>query len=283
MAILHAYSQEISNGMWQKLNRLDTHELEKARIQIINASQLVSAVPRSYYSSDNSNNLLKWNNESYCIESCDVDSKKSIKISLDIQQFVLSILSDDDHKEHLVLSGITYPMAFGWMKIKLDSFDLESDLFDDSTDYSLERILGPNEDLYVTNQQVFNELAIYYANAFLTLSQLKNDLGVDHDIYIDQDKLSLYLTVGSSETEYKVRFTPGDKNFLEPHFAMQVSANAPDNLKNSISPSGFWNNKDWTGMVLLASDFLTLDPEKERIKVYDFLKFNCDSIKGHNK
>lgn len=268
--------------MWQKLNRLDTYELEKARIQMINASQLVSSVPRSYSSSDKSNNLLKWNNESYCIESSEFDPAKSIKVSLDIQQFVLSILSDGDHKEHLVLSGITYPMAFGWMKIKLDSFDLEGDLFNDSTDYSLERILGPNEDLHVTNQQVFNEIAIYYTNAYLTLSQLKSDLGIENDIYIDHEQLSLYLSLKSNEAEYIIRFTPGDKNFPEPYFALQIPANTNNILKNSIPPSGFWNNKDWKGLILLASDFLTLDPEMEKLKVHDFLKFNCDIILGHS-
>jgi hypothetical protein len=269
--------------MWQKLNRLDSYELEKARVQLINAIQLVSAVPCSYAKTDASQALLKWNNESLCIESCDINAQNPLKISLDIQQLVLSIHGENNHIEHLVLSGITYPMAFGWMKIKLDSFEIDSDLFDDSNDYSLERILGPNEELNVTNQHVFNELSIYYANAHYLLTQIKDNLEIEFDIYAEPAKLSLCLPLKSDSEDYILRFTPGDKNFLEPYFAVQVPESGNDNLKNFIPPIGFWNNKDWTGMVLLTGDFLSLDPEKEREKVYDFFKTNYEKIIDHIK
>lgn len=264
--------------MWQKLNRIDSYELEKARVQLINAIQLVSAVPCSYAKNDSPQALLKWNHESFCIESCDINTQNPVKISLDIQRLVLSIHGENDHIEHLVLSGITYPMAFGWMKIKLDSFDIDSDLFDDSTEYSLERALGPNEELNVTNQHVFNELAIYYANAYHLLSELKKNIAIKTDIYIQPENLSLILPIIHDKNEYKIKFTPGDKNFLEPYYSMEFPENGAENLENLIPPSGFWNNKDWRGIILLTGDFLTLEPEEEKSKVYDFLIFNYEKI-----
>ena len=264
--------------MWQKLNRLDSYELEKARVQLINAIQLVSAVPRSYLKTDASRSLLNWNHENQCIESCDIKTQKTIKISLDIKQLVLSILGRNDHIEHLVLSGITYPMAFGWMKIKLDSFDFDSDLFDDSTEYPLERNLGPNEELNVTNQHVFNELAKYYANAYLLFSELKKVIGIKNNIHIQPDNLDLVLPIIDHSSEYKLKFTPGDRSFLEPYFSVEVPENSAAILENFMPSSGFWNNKDWKGMVLLAGDFLTLEPEDEKSKVYDFLVANYKKI-----
>ena len=107
--------------MWQKLNRIDTIELARARIQLQNAIQLVSAGPRSYLNSkDGNSGLLQWNQGKRLLESMPFGTDEKVSLALDIEQFVLSVYGKDDHIEHLVLSGITYPMAFGWLKVKLD-------------------------------------------------------------------------------------------------------------------------------------------------------------------
>lgn len=264
--------------MWQKLIRLDAFELEKARVQLLNALQLVSAVPCSYLDDKTPQAYLNWNNEDNCIECCEIEKLNPLKISLDIQQFVLSMIGANDHSEHLVLSGITYPMAFGWMKIKLDKFDLESDIYDDSTDYTLERILEADEELNVTNQQIFNDLVIHFKNAFSLFSELKESYNIHNSIYIDPSNLSMNLPLFADEKTSRMKFAPGDKNYLEPYFAIDITNEESSALKNTIPASGFWNNKDWSGMVLLTGDYLNLDPEVEKSKVRDFLNDNYKKI-----
>ena len=260
--------------MWQKLNRLDTIELEKARIQILNAVQLVSAVPRSYLPSKKGEHQdwLTWNSKSSAIESKQLKGTEPVKVSLDLEQFVLSVHGSNQHIEHLVLSGLTYPMAFGWMKIKLDSFNLDSDEFSDDTGYRLERVLGPDEEINVTNQQVFSSIAIYYSNASEVLAQLSSELNLNPVLNIMPSTLNLQASQVEKSHGFSIGFSPGDKSYPDPYFYIRID-DTNENLMNKISRSvGIWNTKDWHGLVFLASDFLTLEPEDEKNKVIDFFR-----------
>lgn len=266
--------------MWQKLNRLDTVELEKARIQIINAVQLVSAAPRCYIKSkkDNHRDWLTWDPEASAIESLEFGTKEKVIVSLDFEQFVLSIQGAKNHIEHLVLSGITYPMAFGWMKIKLDSFGLDGDVFTDNVAYSIERPIGPDEELHVSNQQVFSSLAIYYSNACNVLKLLAATLDINGDLFLLPANLNLLLKVEKNNNGLSFGFSPGDKSYPEPYFFIKFAETSDHILSQLSNTIGIWNTKDWNGFVFLASDFLTLEPEDEQNKVVDFFKNNLQIL-----
>jgi hypothetical protein len=69
-------------------------------------------------------------------------------------------------------------------------------------------------------------------------------------------------------------FAPGDKDYLEPYFFLQLQ-----NLNEKILPRlgktiGIWNTKNWYGLVFLTSEFMTLDPAEEKEKVIEFYKLN---------
>lgn len=266
--------------MWQKLNRIDTFELEKARIQLVNAVQLVSAAPRCYSKSRGQleKDWLIWNPNNASMESVVFGSKEKVKLSLDIDQFVLSIFGSKSHIEHLVLSGITYPMAFGWLKIKLESFSLDPDLYDDCTSYSIERALNTDEELNVTNQHVYSDLVMYYSNAYQVLLQLADDMKLHGKIRINPKTLNLELGPNGKSDNFCFGFSPGDKSFPEPYFYILIE-NVNDEILHQVPRTiGIWNSKDWTGLVLLASDFLTLNPEQEMGQVEDFFKLNFNRL-----
>ena len=148
--------------MWQKLKRIDVFDLKEARTQLINASQLVSAAPRSFTVDSNKNHIdwLLWDENKFTLESIEFGSAEKIRVALDIEQFILSIYGQGDHIEHLVLSGITYPMAYGWMRIKLDSLQLDGGQYYDTTSYTIANPLGANDEMCVTSQHIFDELKL---------------------------------------------------------------------------------------------------------------------------
>lgn len=268
--------------MWQKLNRIDTFELEKARIQLLNAIQLVSAAPRCFLKDIDKpkRDWLFWNPDSSSMDSTKFGTKEKVKLSLDIEQFVLSIYGNKNHIEHLVLSGITYPMAYGWLKIKLETFSLNADYYSDETSYAIEQILNQNDELNVTNQHVFSDLQIYYCNAFQLLSQVSNDLEIDAIPSINPATLNMVLAQDSKNMLMHFGFSPGSKSYPEPYFYIQFD-HINDKLIQQIAKTvGIWNNKDWYGLVLMSSDFLSLNPEDESNKILDFFTKNYWGLIG---
>lgn len=262
--------------MWQKLNQIDIYDLEMARIQLVNAIQLVSAAPRSYLknSKDNRKDWLMWDvgiNSMICKE---FGTKEKIRVALDIEQFVLSLFGKKDHIEHLVLSGITYPMAFGWMKIKLDSFHLKGETYNDESTYSIDHALGVNDEMNVTNQIVFNDLTIYFSNAYNLFIQLKNELNIHGEMVVNPKNMNLVLIPEKDGQKFNFGFSPGDQDYPEPYFYIQLNK-ANESIINKLKETNeIRNTKNWNGLVFLASEFLTLDPDDEKKRVLNFFRQN---------
>ena len=267
--------------MWQKLKQIDIYKLEKARIQLINAIRLVCAAPRSYLkdSDDNRRDWLIWDVETSSIVSREFGMQEKISVTLDIEQFVLSIYGPNGHIEHLVLSGLTYPMAFGWMKIKLDTFHLNGEEFNDESVYSIAHTLGVDDEMNITDQNVFSDLVIYFSNAYHSFIQLKNELNIHGKLLINPENLNLVLTPEGDENVFSFGFSPGDNVYLEPYFYIQLEKVDEKILHQLAKTIGIWNNKNWNGLVFLASEFLTLDPDHEKIRVMDFFKKNYWRLK----
>ncbi len=260
--------------MWQKLKRIDSYELGRARVQLINAVQLVSAAPRSYLNDENNQTKFwpHWNESSFTIESRTFGTKEKLKVVLDVEQLVLSLYGQKDHVEHLVLSGLTYPMAFGWMQIKLNYFHLNGELFSDNADYSILNRFPPDSEWAITNQAVFSDLVIYYSNAYHLLSQISNQLKIHGNLLINPGNLAFVLV--SNGNKINLGFSPGDKDYPEPYFFVQSEKVNEQSVSPSDKTMGIKNTKNWNGYVFLASEFLTLEPEAERNKVIDFFNTN---------
>lgn len=262
--------------MWQKFNRIDIYELEKARVQLINAIQLVSAAPRSYIKNaeDDRKDWLKWDIESSAIISEEFGTQEKIKIILDIEQFILSLYGQKDHIQHLVLSGITYPMAFAWMKIKLDTFHIDGEAFNDKSSYSIAQPLEVNDEMRVTNQEVFKDIGTYISNAYFSFIQLKNELDIKGNISINPHNMNLVLIPEGKEIKFSFGFSPGDNEYFEPYFYIQLEKVTENILHKLVKTIGIWHNKNWNGLVLLASEFITLNSELEKTQVMDFFSKN---------
>jgi hypothetical protein len=264
--------------MWQKLSRIDIYELEKARIQLINAIQLVSAASRSYLDNFKENHLdwLMWNVDTSSMVSNSFGTNEKTHVELDIEGFVLSIYGKKDHAEHLVLSGITYPLAFGWMKIKLDTFHLSGEKFNDNFTYSIGSTLGPNDEMNVSNQKVFGDLVVYLSNAYHVFNTLKEDLDIGCQIFINPENMNLVFLPEAGK--FSFGFSPGDNVYLEPYFYFQIDK-ITEKLKHELTkPNEIWNSKSWNGLVCLADEIIASEQESEERRVISFFKINYSKL-----
>jgi hypothetical protein len=255
--------------MWQKLNALDILHLEKARIQLLNAVQLVSAVPRSF-GVESIACFPKWNQQTAQF-SCNVSSDtENIQVSIDIKDLVLTLSGESRHAEHLVLSGITYPMAFGWMQIKLDSFGLKGGQFNDTTSYKLEKTMGADEEMIIIDQQVFDDIAIYYSNAAFMLQKVSELPGHKGLLRINPSDINMVLLPENPESYLIPGFSIGSRFYPEPHFFIQLTTSDQAIIKDYDARGYLWRNKDWLGLLLPAVDFLSHDEDDEFNKVMNF-------------
>ena len=261
--------------MWQKLASIDPLLLTKARIQITNALQLVAAAPRAYADERSSEHIF-WHPETSACVSRQFGANHDIRMVLDIPQFVLTLEGKASHKEHLVLSGITYPMAFGWVKIKLDAFSLDADLYDDRTDYTLEHALGSDEELSVTDQKVFENIAMYMSNAQLMLETISTELESTGLLAINPSNMNLRFH--TSDKALELGFSLGDPMYPEPYFYILISDQIVSRKLDKGGFSGIYNNKSWHGVVLLATEFLSLNPEDEASNVSNFFSTNISYL-----
>jgi hypothetical protein len=264
--------------MWQKLNRLDVVSLEKARIQIINILQLVCAPTRCFSSSRKNRHLdwLRWDGKSTSFISNKFGKNGTITISLDVEKLILSINGPNKRREHLVLSGMTYPMAYGWMSIKLNTFQLDGSLFNDATDYVLEGYLKPDAEISSEDQFCYDQLVMYYGNANHLFSKLIDIFDIKGSILTDPSNGNMVLVPANAD-QPEFGFSMGKKSFPEPYFFVGVPQKQAEKIDSKNNYSGIWDgaNKEF---VFMASDFLTQDPEQESSRVLKFFTTNHSQL-----
>jgi hypothetical protein len=264
--------------MWQKLNRLDVVSLEKARIQIINILQLVCAPPRCFSTSSKSRRLdwLHWDGKSTSFISNKFGKNGTITISLDVEKLILSINGQNNQREHLVLSGMTYPMAYGWMSIKLNTFKLDGSLFNDASSYELEGYLKPDAEINSEDQFSYDQLVMYYGNANHLFRKLMDIVDIHGSILIDPSNGNMVL-VPTNAKNPEFGFSMGKKSFPEPYFFVGVPKKQAEKIDGKNNYSGIWDgaNKEF---VFMASDFLTQDPDQEFQRVMEFFTTNYSQL-----
>lgn len=264
--------------MWQKLNQLDIVKLERARIQLTNIIQLVSAAPVSYNSnaSNTGTGWLKWEKETSSLLSESFGENSEICIALDIERFILSIIGPKNQKEHLVLSGMTYPMAYGWLKIKLGLFGLDGDLLNENTSYVLEHYLKPGEEMDANDERIYENMPIYYSNAYFLLDQLRDTVDSSADILVDPSTSNLVLPIAKQQIS-GIGFSFGTRLFPEPYFFIQFVDKLTDEEVGLKDFLGLWDSKN-SKVVLMTSDFLTPNPDMEFQKIMSFFASNLMKI-----
>jgi hypothetical protein len=262
--------------MWQKINPVGVEELESTRIHLHKALQLISGAPRSYlpFNKNDQNKFLTWDCEEHSFISKSFDS---IKLSLDIRNFVLSILKSDGTKAHLVLSGMTYPLAFGWMQVKLDKLGLDPVQFTDKAPYVIKNYgFDQNQELNIGERATI-ELCKYFDNA----NSYLNTYDLNSTVLCDPQYFDLFITIKHPDTgkSIKIGFCPGDENYIEPYYFLKLNSTIQSTAGLPELQTGLWHNIGWSGAVILYSEITNIEPEKEIATTSDFFKNALMAVK----
>lgn len=262
--------------MWQKINQVGVEELESTRIHLHKALQLISGAPRSYlpFSTKDNNKFLIWDSNQHSFVSKSFGPDNSIKLSLDIKDFVLSILKSDGSKAHLVLSGMTYPLAFGWMQVKLDKLGMDPVQYTDQAPYIMKDYgFDQNKDLNI-GERASTELCKYFDNASIFFNAFLNTYNINAPILCDPQYFDLFITVKHPETgkSIKIGFCPGDENYIEPYYFLKLNRSIKSTAGLPELQTGLWHNIEWSGAVILYSEITNVEPEKEFAITRDFFE-----------
>jgi hypothetical protein len=267
--------------MWQKLNPVGVEVLENTRNHLHKALQLVSAAARSYLpdSRDDGEAVLDWDGGSGAFVSKPFGPDMQLRASLDIRRFILSLWDQQGNKEHLVLSGMTYPLAFGWLQVKLDKMGLDADRFNDIAPYDIvDYGFSHAKDLTIS-ELAAEEYYKYYCNAFGLLNELKLEFGSSDTAGCWPQHMDVVLKVRSPGHHwYKIGFSPGDLDYLEPYCFVKIERKQKAPGGGHEVSHAIWHSKRWTGLVLLLHHFMQPDPEHERIGARSFFIEAIDEL-----
>jgi hypothetical protein len=162
------------------------------------------------------------------------------------------------------------------MRIKLDTFQVNGESYNDQTPYTIANPLGKDDEMYVTDQQVFSDLTIYYSNAFHILGKLKKTLNIREEVGIDPANLQMSLKHEKEDIGFG--FSPGDSDFLEPYFFIRTYYINVLPKSQTGHIIGIPHSKDWSGFVFAADDFMKTDADQEYKLVYDFFTHNAEIL-----
>ncbi len=265
----------IIDCMWQKLNHLDLAKLEHARNQIINVLQLVNGGPRSFAPDElpGEANRVHWDKESNSFKSNRFGPDGDIFLALDIEQLILSIMGPGNQREHLVLSGMTYPMAFGWLTIKLENLGLNANNYNDDTDYKIEYTMKPWEEIDTSQDRIYDQIPLYYSNAEFVLKSINYaHLKNQGNISAATQTADLVLSY-NADPVVNIGFSLGNRPFPEPYYYIRLNGE-PEKIK---SLSGMWNERS-NELLIMASDFISKTQERDFERVIQFYDTNLAAL-----
>jgi hypothetical protein len=261
--------------MWYKLNPVGVDVLENTRNHLHKALQLVSAAARSYHpaSRDDRDAVLGWDKERGAFVSKAFGPAKQFHTSLDIRKFIISLWDDKGNTEHLVLSGMSYPLAFGWMQVKLDKMGLNADQFNDIAPYDLvDYGFSHARDLTIS-EKAAEEYYKYYSNAFTLLHDLGQQYGTSDGVACWPERMDVAVKIKSPGHHwYRIGFSPGDQDYLEPYCYVRIERKHTARGDDHDVSQAIWHNKRWTGLVLLLHHFIQPEPEHERARAKSFFE-----------
>ncbi len=268
--------------MWQKINAIGVEELESTRIHLHKALQLLSSAARSYlpYSKTDEHKYLDWKPAEHLFVSKPFGKLRQIWISLDIHQFILSINKQDGTKEHLVLSGMTYPLAFGWLQVKLDKFGMDPVQFSDQAPYEIKDFRFDKDQELNIQEYAAEEFCKYFDNAYYFFESFLGQHGLSSQILCDPRSFNLFTDTIHPETGKKIEmgFCPGDENYIEPYFYLKLRHNIQSTSGLPELSAGLWHNRGWSGALILFSEITDIEMEREYANVKDFFNVALKSV-----
>lgn len=254
---------------WKVISEVGAVDLSKAREQMHQAVQLVSAVGRAFLPAkeDDSHANLEWLPNERALAGQWVGMKRKFRMALvlkDLQYLIIdphnNILADFD------LVGRNQVEAIDWLKSVFWGLGFNDDVLSLRHPYTIPiYATSKGEKFRINHPAVFGTLSNFFGNAHTVMQQLQ----VEHSnispirCWPHHFDIAVLITLDNVQGDEIARsigvgFSPGDEKVPEPYFYVNCwpYPDLTDQDLPAISSGGKWNLEGWVGTVLTYNSLL---------------------------
>ena len=273
---------------WRRLDAIPFEETSKARDFVHEAIQFLAntAISFAQKKEDDSHTNCEWSRSLKSFVGSVFGEKNKISLGLNISDFKLMLLNENwTIVDEFLLKDKNLENVLSWLKNNFEIQGLESNKFTLDKHYEITaKIVSEGGKFLIENEQAFQELSDYYANADLVFRAYISDLTNATPVrcWPHHFDIATLLNIGEENLQsIGIGLSPGDSNNPEPYFYVTLWP-YPD--LNEISfpelPIGNWNSKGWVGAKLTISEIINKSYEKDQYKmVKDFIGNAVQKIK----
>jgi len=273
---------------WKLLEFDDWKAVEEARIQIHQAVQLVSCVPRGLLPNDPGDGYasLEWSTKHGMLLSQPFSNKRS-QTGLKLSSLVYHFLKADIPIAEFDLKGKTMEQGLTWIKEQVQLIGEDPGLINSDLPYQIPTYpQASGEPFRLSNGLAFQEISAYYSNADLVLKQLQSRISGASDArcWPHHFDLAILITIKQHEDPEQAKtigvgLSPGDENYSKPYFYItpwpypEVSENDLPELPGG----GEWHLKGWVGAILQSTELVKDQSANEQAeRLNGFLETGID-------
>jgi hypothetical protein len=260
---------------WRALNPVLSRDLTDSRLQLHYAAQFATALGISYLPAkpDDSHTNLGWDDTIEALTSREVHAPSHIvQVAIRPSDLTLLVLLDGKIGPRIPLSGLSIAQIKAGLREALVSAGLDGGRLTLKRHYELPPHPVANGEPFDSHRaDEFVELARWYSNGALAMSELANRIGgAEVRCWPHHFDIATLATFGPSRSS-GAGMLPGDEMYPEPYFyvnAYPAPANEPPGFM--LNGKGTWNTDGWFGAVLTGSR-LAEDPSAQEDQVRAFL------------
>lgn len=274
---------------WRRLDPLPFEEISKARELAHEAIQLLASTGISYAQKreDDSHTNCEWSSSLKAFVGNVFGEKNDICLGLNIADFKLLLLKENwTIIEELYLKDKNLDEVLLWLKNNFEEQGLDQSKFALNKHYEIPvTTVYEGGNFLVENEQAFQELSDYFANADLILrsyiSELTNATPVR--CWPHHFDIATLLNVGNEKLQsIGIGLSPGDSSNPEPY--LYVTMWPYPNIEEVSFPEikvGNWNYEGWVGASLMVSEIIKKQDEKAQCEmVMEFIDKSVTMIKS---
>jgi hypothetical protein len=256
---------------WQLVRPDLAPELSDARLQLHHAAQLVSAIGISYlpHQANDSHTNLEWLGDLAALASHTIDATRPIRLGVRPNPFALLFLQNDVASESFALPGRTVAEAADWVRGQVSANGADGAAYTLAKHFTIpEHAVARSAPFNDGDTAAFRELALWYADAALVLSELASATPNSSPVrcWPHHFDIATLIEVAPGKT-ISLGMEPGDTYYAEPYFYASMYPSPAQPPTSTLEGGGSWHTRDWIGAVLPGSRVLA-DGQESQVSTF---------------
>jgi hypothetical protein len=250
---------------WAGLGNTPSNHLVDARLQLHWATQIIASAPITFLEPepDASHANLGWLAASDTLVARPVGQEPALQVGLRLPELTLVVLTDRGQPiEEFKLDGKTLDDGYAWLTAALAKHSagrLTVTSLQPTGPELPAHPVGESASFDAKEGESFAELARWYANSFLVLSEVEsaNPGASPVRCWPHHFDVATLITVSSASDPDQIRsvgvgMTPGDQYYAEPYYYVTPWP-YPDQPVLPQLDGGSWHTEEWIGAVLTGT------------------------------